>query len=254
MTPEQGASAAKPGLLELGGAFSEAPQTLRRARRMGLSGWAFYVAGRGGALGDVPAETVAAALGFIAPEAVADGWDAARQVTPPIEVATTTLDECCRWGAEHLDGFPRVARLVELLRRVVRAADPAGMPLFAAWRALGEPDDAPGAQAAALLHQLREYRGAAHLLAVRASGLTPLEAILAGPEGEAGAVAFGWQPPYPPAGPLIRRRLWAEAVTDRITGSAFAALEPTERAELVGLLNCAVAGLRSAPTPACART
>ncbi|MEV1285831.1 hypothetical protein [Micromonospora sp. NPDC049679] len=250
MTPEQAANAAKPGLLELGGAFSECPQTLRRARRMGLSGWAFYVAGRGGALGDVPAETAAAALGFIAPEAVADGWDVVRQITTPGEVAATALQECCRWGAEQLDGFPRVTRLVELARRIVQAADPAGMPLFAAWRGMPTPDDAPGARAAVLLHHLREYRGGAHLLAVRASGLTPLEAIVAGPEGEAGAVAFGWQPPYPPIGPLVRRRLWAEAVTDRITGSAFAALEAPERAEFVGLLESASARVRAAAAPA----
>ena len=95
------------------------------------------------------------------------------------------------------------------------------MPLFAAWRAMPLPDDSPGARAAVLAHLLREHRGAAHLLAVRASGLSPLEAIIAGPEGEAGATAFGWQPPFPPFEPLVRRRSWAEALTDRIAGEAF---------------------------------
>src|SRR3954464_9205870 len=76
VTPEQAAAAAKLAVLELGGAFSDDPKTMRRARQIGLTGWAFYVAGRGGALGDVRADTVAAALGFIAPEAVQDGWGA----------------------------------------------------------------------------------------------------------------------------------------------------------------------------------
>lgn len=250
MTPEQSASAAKPGLLYLGGAYVECPLTLRRARRMGLSGWAFYVAGRAGVLGNVSAETVAAALGFIEPDAVADGWDVAHQVTTPAEVAATALEECCRWGVAHLDDFPGVARLVELAGRVAAAADPAGLPLFAAWRAMPTPDDALGARAAVLLHQLREFRGGAHLLAVRAAGLSPLEAILAGPEGEAGAVAFGWQPPYPPVATLIRRRIWAESVTDHITGRAFAVLSAAERAEFVELLTAAMAAVQAEREPA----
>ena len=247
MTPELTAAACKPAVQELGGAFTECPKTLRRAREMSLSGWAFYVAGRGGALGDVRADTLAAALGFIAPEAVNDGWEAARRVAPPPEVAAQSLAECCRWGVEHLGGFGGLRRLVELLERAVLAADPAGMPLFAAWRAMPIPNDQPGARAAVLLHLLHEHWLGVHVVAVRASGLTPLQAIIAGPEGETGAVAFGWQPPYPPIGPLVRRRTWAEAVTDRIAGQAFRVLDPVERAELVGLLESALAAHRAAP-------
>jgi hypothetical protein len=249
LTPEQAAGAAKPYVLEVGGAFSEWPETLRRGRLMGLSGWAFYVTGRGGALGDVRADTVAAALGFIDPEAVADGWEAARQVVRPAEVAAANLVECCRWGGKHLAEAPGVARLAELSQRVVSAADAAGMPLFAAWRAMPAPDDAPGARAAVFLHLLREHVNAAHLLAARASGMSPLEAIISGPEGEAGAMAHGWPPPYPPVGPLVRRRLWADAVTDRITASAYAVLGPAERVEFVDLLADTSARLRAARLP-----
>jgi hypothetical protein len=78
------------------------------------------------------------------------------------------------------------------------------------------------------------------VLAIRASGLTPLEAIIAGPDGEAGATSFGWQPPFPPLGPLVRRRTWAEAVTDRIAGQAYRVLEPEERTELADLLDAAL--------------
>jgi len=244
VTPEQAAAAAKLAVLELGGAFSDDPKTMRRARQIGLTGWAFYVAGRGGALGDVRADTVAAALGFIAPEAVQDGWDAARKVAPPDEIAADNLAECCRWGRERLDSFYALPRLVELSERVVISAEAAGMPLFAAWRAMPLPDDSPGARAAVLAHLLREHRGQAHLLAIRASGLTPLEAIIAGPDGQAGATAFGWQPPYPPFEPLVRRRSWAEALTDRIAGDAYRSLPPGERVELVNLLDAAAASVR----------
>lgn len=237
MTPEQAAASAKPGLVGLISAFAESPQTLRRARLMGLSGWAYHVAARAGALGDVRPETVAAAVGFIAPEAVIDGWESAAKMIPPVEVATWHLYELCRWGEDQLGGFPRLSRLLELSRRVVHAVDGAGLPLFAAWRAMPVPDTTPGAQAAVMLHLLHEHRSGAHVIAVRASGLTPLEAVMAGPDGETGAVAFGWQPPFPPAGPLLRRLLWAESITDSIAGRAYAQLDGAERIELLGLLD-----------------
>jgi hypothetical protein len=224
-------------VVKLGGAFAEDPKTLRRARQLGLTGWSFYVAGRGGALGDVRADTVSAALGFIAPEAVYDGWDAARRVLPPSEIAAHHLEECCRWGHERLTGLPWLNNLVKLIERIVLAADAAGLALFAAWRAMPVPNDGPGARAAVLLHLLREHRSGLSLVATRAGGLTPLQAIISGPDGEAGAVAYGWQPPYPPFEPLIRRRTWTEALTDRMVGEAYGVLEPAERAELTALLD-----------------
>jgi hypothetical protein len=237
VTPEQAAANAKPGLANLVGAFAESPQTLRRARLLGLSGWAYHVSARAGALGDVRPETVAAAIGFIAPDAVTDGWEAAAKTTEPVEVATWHLHELCRWGGDQLGGFPRLERLLDLSRRLVYAVDAAALPLFAAWRAMPAPDNSPGAQAAVMLHLLHEHRMGVHVVAVRASGLTPLQAIIAGPEGETGAVAFGWQPPYPPAGPIVRRLMWAESIADAMAGQAYAHLDRAERIEFIGLLD-----------------
>jgi hypothetical protein len=236
VTPEQAAANARPGLATIVGAFAESPQTLRRARLLGLSGWAYHVSARAGALGEVRPETVAAAIGFIAPEAVIDGWEATAKTSAPMEVATWHLHEMCTWGTEQLGGFPRLARLLELGDRVVAAVDLAGLPLFAAWRAMPVPDPAPGALAAVMLHLLHEQSLGVHVVAVRASGLTPLQAIIAGPEGETGAVAFGWQPPYPPAGPIVRRLMWAESVTDALAGQAYGALDRAERVEFIGLI------------------
>ena len=236
MTPEQAAATARAGLAAIHRSFSESPRTLQGARLLGLSGWAYHVSARAGALGDVRPETVAAALAFIAPEAVTDGWEAAVKSSSPAKVAGWHLGELCNWGAENLGGFPRLTRLIDLARRIVDRVDTAGLPLFAAWRAMPVPSGEPGARAAVLLHLLHEHRLGVHVIAVRASGLTPLEAILAGPEGETDAVALGWQAPYPPAGPLIRRLLWAEAVADSLAGQAYAALEQAERIEFTGLL------------------
>jgi hypothetical protein len=218
------------------GAFAESPQTLRRARLLGLSGWAYHVSARAGALGEVRPETVAAVIGFIAPEAVVDGWEATAKASAPMEVASWHLHELCKWGIEQLGGFPRLTRLLELSGRVVDAVDLAALPLFAAWRAMPVPDQAPGALAAVTLQLLHEHRLGVHLVAVRASGLSPLQAIIAGPEGETGAVAFGWQPPYPPAGPIVRRLMWADSVADALAGQAYGALDMGERIELAGLL------------------
>ncbi len=246
VTPEQAATSSKSAVRFLGTAFTEDPRTLRRARESGLTGWAYFVSGLGAALGDVPSEIVTSAAGFIAPDAVRDAWNSARRIRSIEEIRQLTVNECRRWGEEKLDGFGATARLAELAGRVVAEADATGMPLFAAWRTAtdAEPperaDGSVGARAAVLLHLLRHHRAGAHLIAVRAAGLSPLEAIVAGPDGEAGAIAFGWQQPYPPAAPLLRRWVWAEAITDRMVGASMRALELYERREFIGLLTGAM--------------
>jgi hypothetical protein len=161
-------------------------------------------------------------------------------------VAEQMLAECCRWGEEWLDDLPRVSRMVELAERVVVAADASAFPLFAAWRAMPVPVDGPGARAAVVLHLLHEHRAGALLVGIRASGLTPLQALVAGPQGEPSAVAFGWQPPYPERVPLLRRRAWADALADHLAGQALRALGGRETAELVGLVCDAAAHMHRA--------
>jgi hypothetical protein len=48
----------------------------------------------------------------------------------------------------------------------------------------------------------------------------------------------------------VRRRLWAEAVTDRLAAPAFRALGPAERVELVDLLAVTRRTVRAATNPA----
>ena len=58
VTPEQTAASSKVAVRFLGRRSPSCPKTLRRARELGLTGWAFFVAGLGAALGDVPVEMV----------------------------------------------------------------------------------------------------------------------------------------------------------------------------------------------------
>jgi hypothetical protein len=247
MTPELTAASCAWPVYQLDTAWSTDPKTLRRARTLELSGWAFYVAGRGGVLGDdVRPETVTAALGVIAPDAVRAGWLAARKVGPTA-VAASRLAECARWGDECLATVADDGRLTDLAGRVVEAADPVAMPIFAASRAVIPMSVSPGALAALQVHLLREHRAAALLLAIRACGLSPVEAIIAGPDGEQEAITFGWPPPFPPRVAVLRRFSYAEALADRISGAAYAALDPAERADLVHLLTAAAEGVLDRP-------
>jgi hypothetical protein len=81
------------------------------------------------------------------------------------------------------------------------------------------------------------------LVAARACGLTPVETIVAGPEGEKEALSFGWHPPFPPRARLMRRFAYADALADRIVGQAYLKLTPAERVELIAGLKSACAGI-----------
>lgn len=250
VTPQQIAAASRRAVETLGSAWIKCPRTLRHARELGLSGWVFTVAGRAGALGDVGPEVAGAALGLIAPDAVRDAFEQARRVLPVSTIARERMAQCCRWGRDELTGLPGLPRFVVLTERFLAEADPAGMPLFAAWRGLPVPAEAPAERAGACLYLLTELRSGASLPAFRAAGLSPVEALLSGPEGEAGAVAYGWQPPFPRSGQLTRRRAWADAVADRIVAEALRALTPAEQAEwhalLLGLARLAQPGVTPA--------
>jgi hypothetical protein len=130
-------------------------------------------------------------------------------------------------------------RLADLLFRVAEAAPVAGMPLFAGWRALaralhsdGSVTDGPGRLALGLM-VVREQRGSAHLVALTAQGVPPLQAIVSGRYGPGNARFFGWPEPYPD--PTAGRAVMVavEDLTDELVAPAYAALSEDERAELV---------------------
>ncbi len=242
MTPEETAAAVKAAVQRVGGAFMTAPETVERGRQLGYDPWGFYYAGRGGVLGDVDADVVAAVFAFMPATSVRTGWEKARAVSTP-DVTMRHYAECCHhWARTHLAHVPGLDRLCVLARCVVDAADVAGIPLFAGWRSVPVPDDPP-ARAAHLLHVLREHRGGLHVVSVLATGLTPLEAVIAGKHGTTNAKFYGWPEPYPDPEPIEGRREAAEALTDELAGAAYAALDEGERDELADLAGTALAGL-----------
>lgn len=240
MTPEQTAAALKDVAGGFGFAFMASAEVRARGKaELGLRGRALYHLGRAGAMGDVTVETVLAAEAFFPEHVVRTHWTEGRATVEPMTAALFYAGCCADHGRATLpDASPRA---VELLERVVDGAEALGLPLFAAWRALPRPDDAPG-RLGLLLNVLREHRGSVHAAAVAAVGMHPLAAIMSGSYGEPNARFFEWPEPYPD--PAEHRADWeqAEALTSAAAARPYAVLNADERAELVSLL--------TAPQPA----
>jgi hypothetical protein len=133
------------------------------------------------------------------------------------------------WGRDHLAGAG-LDRFVEVADRLVDGANSCGLPLFAAWRSYPRVDDVPG-RAAQLFQILREWRGANHLVATTAVGLSPLEAVLTN-EGEGQARFIGWPEPFPDVTAIKDLHGEAEEMTDRLCARQFEALlTPGERGD-----------------------
>lgn len=227
---------------QLGGGFMFSREARDYAAETGVDEFfGPYTRGRGGVLGDVDAEVVTAAFGFFPHHSIRTAWESVPM--PAAKAAHRYALACQDFGRRKLGTFAEAARLAELLETVVAAADPAGLALFAGWRAVPLPDDAPG-RVMQLAHVLRELRGGIHLMAVRAAGITPLQAVLISGsplnDGPGQARWYGWPEPFEEITDDIRTA-WqrAESVTDDLIAPAFAVLGEEEGTELVRLVAAA---------------
>lgn len=232
-------------VMTIGSTWMMDPATAERGAEVGLPGRTFWAVGRGGVLGDVDADVVAAAYGFIEPTMLRGFWEARPATMAPQEAALHYAGAAAAWGRRVLGSLGEAA-LDELaaLAASVAAGSLAGVGgLFAGWRAFDASSVAgdPAGRATVALHVLREHRGCAHVSAVLAAGLTPIQSIMCLPESRGGGVPraerFGWPAPYPDVAQLASARAEAEAITDRIAAPAYEALSPAQRArfaELVG--------------------
>lgn len=129
-----------------------------------------YFASRGGILGQVRGEVVAAAFGVFNPDIVVPAVEAAWQISDADSaVAARTsgaVAQLVRILGETPAGLPRV---VELLERATAPLTFAGRPMFAGLRALPSPPDGIG-RMWRLGDELREFRGDAHIAASAAAG------------------------------------------------------------------------------------
>jgi len=233
MEAAEAARATTDAVVNLPAGFMLDGATYARGAELGFEGMDFYVAGRGGALGDVAGSVVAATFVYFNPTSITEAWDRSQPVMARHDAAAAFASCLVSWADGHLADGVDYGRLAALTDRVLDAASPAGAPLFAAWRAVPEPTE-PKARALHRMHVLRELRGAIHGAAILASGLQPLEAVLI--KTPYMAALFGWTEPYPDI--ESGRGQWdqAEKSTNRVLGRAYGALDPAERAELVDLM------------------
>lgn len=201
------------------------------------SGADFHTVGRAGVLGSCTAETAAAALAFRTYKSVAGAWNNIPSHLTHYEISVKFAQRACQWGDVELVRFDanRMQRLDLLGRRIADAAPSSLGAIFAGWRAMEQPTSAY-ARVALTTHVLREMRCAAHIAAIHAVGITPLDAILAstnapprtGPEY---AERMGFVGPFRDPEEVRAQRLEAEELTAHMLRPYFAVLDDAELAE-----------------------
>jgi hypothetical protein len=234
-------AATKASIERLGAKFMFHPTTVAMGKAAGMPhGFATYFAGRGGVLGDCDADVVLAAWGYFEPGLVRKMWHAGTDVLPARAAGAMYAEGSRQWGRDHLGAVKEksIETFNTLGLKLVEAADVQGLPLFAAWRGEPLPSDALG-RAGQLLHVLREHRGSVHLLAVVATGMTPLQAHVTN-RGVDGAKMFGWndEAALPKPRPALLKK--AEALTDKLCIPTYSVLSERQSASF----RAAVAAIR----------
>ena len=232
MDPQELVAAVCPKIRDLGWAFYFTPETIAVGESLGLDVFKFYCLGRGGVMGDVDAEVVISAFGYFAPSLGVPLWNEARSICPPRDAARAYMSCSADLGRAKLSDIADLKEFCLAAGDVNDAADPIGLPLYAGIRAIPLADDSPG-RAMQLMTVLREFRGSAHLLAVRAVGLTAKKAhFIKRPNDMA---MFGWSEDDIPEVTESDRAKHddAERLTDELVLPAYSVLDEAGRQALV---------------------
>jgi hypothetical protein len=244
MTPAETVAEACPKIRDLGPAFYFAPDTLATGKALGLDGLRFYVLGRGGVLGDVEAAVVHSAFGYFAPALIEKMWSSAKAKVAP-RVAGRAYMECgAAFGRARFAALPDLDAFCAAADAVNDAADPVGLALYSGIRAEPLADDFP-ARAMQLLTVLREFRGSAHLIAIRACGLDAKTAHYIRRPADVGM--FGWNDADAPAITEVEVTKLADAdeLTDRLVLPAYSVLDAAGRDALITGLDRIAAALQT---------
>jgi hypothetical protein len=225
---------------ELGSRYMLHPETMAIGTEAKYpNGFAWYMTGRGGVLGDVDADVVYAAFGFFGPGLIRRMWEAGIAVESPRAAGRRYAGACAEFGRRRLQGVEGLNRFNELAGRVLESVDASGLPLFAALRRETAPADAP-ALAYWNIALLREWRGSEHVVAVRAAGLTPGQAVLSDHDdiekGREQAKTRGFGENVSEPSDLLDRRRKAEEMTSELQAPGYDVLTPAERSEFVSLV------------------
>jgi len=242
MNDQELVATACPIINDLGWAFYFTPETGARGATLGLDPYQFYALGRGGVLGDVEPAVVSAAFGYFNPALVAGLWNSAKAIVSPRVAGSAYMEASGDHGRLKLSGVEGLDAFVAAAEKVLAATDVDGFSLFAGVASEPRADDLP-ARAMQLLTVLREYRGGAHLVAVRAVGLTTKVAHFAKRPDD--IAMFGWSPADAPVidDAIQTKMAAAEALTDVLVTPAYAVLDANERESFVAVLHAIQAAL-----------
>ncbi len=242
MTPAELVSNACPKIGSLGAAFYFIPETTGRGKEHGLDGFRFYFLGRGGVLGDVDAKVIQSAFGYFDGGLVAKMWNSAKEKMAPRDAARLYFECAADLGRRTFSGIAGLDAYCAAAQKVIAAAHPASLALFAGTAAEPLAEDLP-ARAMQLTAVLREYRGSAHLTAVVASGLSP--AVAHAIKRPNDVTTFGYAE-APAVGDGDRAKLdAAERLTDTIVLTAYSVLDAAEADALMAGVNAMEAALAS---------
>lgn len=231
MTPRETLIAIAGPTGDIGAHFYFHPATVAAGRELGLDSFKFYVLGRGGVLGDVPAAVMSSAFGYFNPATIGPQWDKARAIVSPPVAAQAAFDECGKRGSEALSAIDGLEAYVEAADIVIDHANIAGLPLFAGIAQMTCAVDDIAARAMQKAAVLRELRGSVHLCAVLASGLTDAQAHAIQRPGD--VASFGWEEaPELPIDAQARMDA-AEELTNTMLERAFLALTGAQSDALV---------------------
>ena len=232
MTNEELVNTVCPILNDNGWKYYFTPNAIEVGKSMGLKGMEFYVAGRGGSLGDCEGSVVAAAFGYFNPVIIGAAWSLATAKQPARVIGDAHYEVAAQLGREKLTDMPGLNEFTAAMEKVFNAADPDGLALFAAFKSMPLAEDTP-ARAMQLAASLREFRGSAHLTAIRAVGLTSKQAhYVKRPNDVKG---FGWgEDDAPVVDDQVRALMvQAENLTDALCIPAYSVLNEAERKALV---------------------
>ena len=242
MNNQQLLDAACPLIGEMGSAFYFVPETLAAGKALGLGGMEFYVQGRAGQMGDTDPLAVAAAFGYFKPSLLKSVLDAANAKLDPRASGAAHMKACADFSRAKLSNVPNLEGLVAILDKVNNAADPDGLALYAAIRTETLAEDAAG-RLLQLIAILREFRGSAHLIALRVAGVDSKVAHAA--KRPDMWKQFGYTEDEMPEISDATHAAMAEAerYTDKLVEPAYAVLSETERVALVDGLKAVKAAL-----------
>ena len=236
---------ASPLINTLGSAFYFTPATLARGKELGLRGMQYYILGRGGVLGDADSSVIRSAFGYFNATVIRDAWDSGRAIVAPRVAGHEYFQSAAQHGRTTLADTLGMEAFADAAAAINDAADDTGLPLYAGIKSEPLADDTL-ARAYQLIVVLRELRGSAHLLALRAVGIEDTVAhFIKRPDA---VKMFGYTPEDVPefTEPMHAAMAEAEALTDRLVTPAYAALNEAQQSALVDGLHA----IQKAHTPA----